>query len=65
MEQRIVELELKAAEQQHELEELSGVVYKQQRELDALKAALQSLAKKVQAEPGLIDDKPPERPPHY
>jgi SlyX protein len=64
MEQRIVELELKAAEQQHELEELSGVVYKQQRELDALKAALQSLAKRV-GEPGLIDDKPPERPPHY
>jgi SlyX protein len=65
MEHRIIELELKAAEQQQQLDELSHVVYQQQKEIDALKAVLQSLAKKVQVDPNAIDDKPAEKPPHY
>ena len=65
MEHRIIELELKAAEQQQQLDELSHVVYRQQKELDALKSALHSLASKVQVDPNQIDDKPAEKPPHY
>ncbi len=64
MELRIVELELKVGEQQQQLEDLSEVVYRQQREIDSLKVALHSLAQKLQADPGVTDDKP-ERPPHY
>jgi SlyX protein len=65
MEHRIIELELKAAEQQQQLDELSHVVYRQQKELDSLKSVLQSLAAKVQTDPNQIDDKPAEKPPHY
>jgi SlyX protein len=65
MEERIIELELKAAEQQQQLDELSQVIYRQQKELDALRSVLQSLASKVQSDPNQIDDKPAEKPPHY
>jgi SlyX protein len=65
MEHRIIELELKAAEQQQQLDELSHVIYRQQKEIDALKAILQSLAQKVQVDPNQIDDKPADKPPHY
>jgi len=64
MEERIVELELRSMAQQRTIEELSDVIYRQQKELDALKAAVERLASKVQ-EPGLIDAKLQEKPPHY
>jgi SlyX protein len=65
MEHRIIELELKAAEQQQQLDDLSHVVYQQQKELDALKATLQVLARKSNVDPNAIDDKPADKPPHY
>lgn len=65
MEHRIIELELKAAEQQQQLDELSHVVYRQQKELDALKATLQLIAQKSNVDPNAIDDKPADKPPHY
>jgi len=64
MEERIVELELRSMAQQHSIEELSDVIYRQQKELDLLKAALERLARKVE-EPGLVDAKLQEKPPHY
>jgi SlyX protein len=64
MEERIVELELRSMQQQRTIEELSDVLYRQQKELDSLKALLQQLAQKI-PEPGLVDEKVPERPPHY
>ena len=66
MEERITELELRFTEQERLLQELSGVLFAQQRELDALRAQVAQLEKKLQAEPGLVDpsgDKDP--PPHY
>ncbi|HEY8208935.1 MAG TPA: SlyX family protein [Myxococcaceae bacterium] len=66
MEERITELELRFTEQERLLQELSGVLFSQQRELDALRAQVARLEKKLQAEPGLVDpsgDKEP--PPHY
>jgi SlyX protein len=64
MEERIVELELRSMAQQETIESLSEVLYRQQRELDALKARFEQLERKV-SEPGLIDAKVQERPPHY
>jgi SlyX protein len=66
MEARITELELRFTEQEHLLQELSNVLFAQQQELDALRARVAQLEKKLQAEPGLVDpaaDKDP--PPHY
>jgi SlyX protein len=65
MEQRIAELELRSMEQQALLQQLSEVLYAQQRELEAVRAQVNLLAKRVQAEPGLVDAKQQERPPHY
>lgn len=66
MEERITELELRFTEQERLLQELSGVLFAQQKELEALRAQVAYLEKKLQAEPGLVDsttDKDP--PPHY
>ena len=66
MDERITELELRFTEQERLLQELSGVLFSQQREMDALRAQVARLEKKLQAEPGLVDpsgDKDP--PPHY
>lgn len=64
MEERIVELELRSMAQQQTIEELSDVLYRQQKELDALKAVVESLTRKIE-EPGIVDAKQNERPPHY
>jgi len=64
MEERIVDLELRSMAQQQTIDELSDVIYRQQKELDALKAALAQLSKKVE-EPGVVDAKQVEKPPHY
>jgi len=66
MEERITELELRFTEQERLIQELSGVLFAQQKEMDALRVRVASLEKKLQAEPGLVDpsaDKDP--PPHY
>jgi SlyX protein len=62
---RLVELELRYTEQQGLLEELSGVLAEQQKLLDALRAEVMLLRRKLEAEPGVTDAGPPERPPHY
>jgi SlyX protein len=64
MEDRIVELELRFTEQQHLLQELSEVVYGQQRELERLARELERLRQKV-PEPGIVDPDEHEKPPHY
>lgn len=64
MEERIVELELRSMAQQQTIDELSDVLYRQQRELDGLRALVDRLNKKVE-EPGLVDAKQQEKPPHY
>ncbi|MBX7098183.1 MAG: SlyX family protein [Myxococcaceae bacterium] len=64
--ERVTELELKFTVQEHQLQELSEVLWKQQREIDALQTRLALLAKKLEGEGGgLVDPQQQERPPHY
>lgn len=65
MEQRIAELELRFTEQQELVQELSDVVYQQQKAIDLLTAELRTMRKKVEGEPGIVDAKEQEKPPHY
>lgn len=64
-ESRLVELELRYMQQAELLQQLSDALYSQQRELDTVKAELELLKKKLQDEPGLVDARQQERPPHY
>lgn len=64
-ESRLVELELRYMQQQELLQQLSDVLYAQQRELDTLRAEVEYLKKKVEGEPGLVDARQQEKPPHY
>ncbi|MFL5320430.1 MAG: SlyX family protein [Myxococcaceae bacterium] len=65
MEERLRELELRFTEQQDLLQQLSEVVYAQQRNLDVLTAQLNALRQKLEAEPGVVDPREQEKPPHY
>jgi SlyX protein len=65
LESRLNELELKFTEQAHAVEELSGVVYAQQRALDLLQLQLRQLQTKTEGEPGLVDASRNDKPPHY
>lgn len=64
-EARFIELELRYMQQADLLQQLSDVLYAQQQELDALKAEVELLKRKLEGEPGLVDAKQQERPPHY
>lgn len=65
-ESRLAELELKFTEQSHALEELSDVVYAQQKAIDVLTLQVQQLSSKLEAaEPGLVDAARNDKPPHY
>lgn len=64
-ETRMADLEVKCAYLEKTLSDLSDVVWKQQRELDALKDAYRGLKDRLAAEPGLVDAAQQERPPHY
>lgn len=65
MEERLTELEIRFEEQQRTIQELSDVVYQQQRAIDALRAELERLRQRLQAEPGIVDVNEREKPPHY
>lgn len=64
MESRLDELELRYTELQDLVQSLSEVVYAQQRELDLLRSELAVLKRKV-AEPGVVEARGDEKPPHY
>ena len=66
LEVRIVELETKVAYQEVQIEDLSAVLYAQQKSIDLLKAQLEALLRKLhagQAEPEIGPAN--EKPPHY
>lgn len=66
MEKRLDELELRYTEQQHLMEDLSSVVYRQQQEIDALKSEVNLLKQKLgESDPGLVDASRTDLPPHY
>jgi SlyX protein len=64
-ESRFIELELRYMQQADLLQQLSDALYAQQQELDALRAEVEALKRKLEGEPGLVDAKQHERPPHY
>jgi SlyX protein len=64
-ESRVIELELRYMQQAELLQQLSDVLYAQQRAMEALKAEVDSLKRKLEGEPGLVDARQQERPPHY
>ncbi len=65
LQKRVDELELRFMEQQRLLEELSTVIYAQQRTMDLAFSRVEQLEKKLAGEPGLVDARADERPPHY
>ncbi len=66
MEERIIQLEERYTHQQALLQDLSDMVFEQQKAIDQLKAEVGYLKQRLQAfEPGLVDAAPNERPPHY
>jgi len=64
-ESRLMELELRYMQQAELLQQLSDVLYTQQKSLDALKAEVEQLKSKLAGDPGLVDARQHERPPHY
>lgn len=64
-EARFIELELRYMQQADLLQQLSDVLYAQQQELGALRVEVEALKRKLEGEPGLVDAKQQERPPHY
>jgi SlyX protein len=64
-EARFIELELRYMQQADLLQQLSEVLYAQQQAMDALRAEVEALKRKLEGEPGLVDAKQQERPPHY
>lgn len=67
MSPRFEALELKLAYLEQSNQELGDVVYRQQQQLDALKARIQRLAEQLQALAERPQDDPAEdeKPPHY
>lgn len=61
-ERRVVELELKFMHQERLLEELSGVLAAQQKELAQLTAELSALRERLRAAEEAVPNEPP---PHY
>lgn len=61
MESRIIEIEIKIANQENLLEELNSVIYEQQKTIDRLERALKELEKANSLEIGPQNVKPP----HY
>lgn len=62
---RLDELEARYAHLEHTVSELSEVIWRQQRELDALKEHFSSLQDRLAADPGLVDATRQDKPPHY
>ena len=60
-EERLIEIEIKIANQEHLLEQLNTVMYEQQKTIDRLEKSLKELEKANQLEIGPHNVKPP----HY
>ena len=66
MEDRITALEMKAAHQEHTIEQLNEIVTVQQKQLNDLEKLYQKLREKVIRMNEQLDQLPEnERPPHY
>ena len=64
-ETRLADLEVKYAHLEKLVSELSEVIWRQQKELDALTDGYRGLKERLSVDPGLVDAGATERPPHY
>lgn len=64
-ETRLSDLEVKCAHLEKMVSDLSEVMWRQQKELDALKDAYRSVKERMGNDPGIVDASVNERPPHY
>jgi len=64
-ETRLDDLEVKCAHLEKMESELSEVLWRQQKELDALKDGYRGIKERLAADPGLVDASVNDRPPHY
>jgi SlyX protein len=64
-ENRLADLEVKCAHLDKMVADLSEVMWRQQKELDALKDAYRGIKERLAGDPGLVDASVTERPPHY
>lgn len=65
-EKRLVDIELKVLAQEDLTQELSDIIYRQQKQIDELRVMCESLAKRLGAgDVGGADAYTQERPPHY
>lgn len=64
-ETRLADLEVKCAHLEKMVSDLSEVMWRQQKELDALKDGYRGLKDRLAGDPGLVDASNNERPPHY
>lgn len=62
---RLENLEVKCAHLEKLVQELSEVLWAQQRELDALREQVRGVRDRLAAEPGLVDASRQDVPPHY
>ena len=62
---RLENLEVKCAHLEKLVQELSDVLWAQQRELDALRDQLKGVKDRIAADPGLVDAARQDVPPHY
>ena len=65
MNNRLTELEVRYTLLEKLVQDLSEVVYRQQREVDLLKESTRRLEERLSADPGLVDASRNDRPPHY
>ena len=65
MPDRIDELEARFTLQERQINELSEVLWAQQRQLDQLQRLVGQLEEKLGGDAGLVDAKADEKPPHY
>jgi SlyX protein len=65
VDERLIEVEIRAAHLEKSVGELSEVVYRQQKELDQMRALVTQIREKLRADPGLVDASRDDKPPHY
>jgi SlyX protein len=67
MDERLIELEIKAGQTEILLEELNRTLFRQQREIDRLKEQLRFLYREMKADAEAGEGRSPtdDRPPHY
>ena len=64
-EHRLDELEVRYSHLEKTVQELSDVIWRQQRELDLLRELVGRLKSRMEIEPGLVDATRVDPPPHY